>query len=68
DAYAIAEGHWFFDPEQTLGVYGPLNIPLEEYLFFIIIPIAAMLTLEGVRNFLPTVQRWIARFSKTRSK
>ena len=64
DAYAIAQGHWFFDPAQTLGIYGPLNIPLEEYLFFIIIPIAAMLTLEGVRNFLPTVQKWIARIRK----
>ena len=64
DAYAIAQGHWFFDPAQTLGIYGPLNIPLEEYLFFIIIPIAAMLTLEGVRNFLPTVQKWLARIRK----
>lgn len=68
DAYAIAQGHWFFDPEQTLGVYGPLNIPLEEYLFFIVIPIAAMLTLEGVRNFLPTVKQWISRFSKVGDK
>lgn len=67
DAYAIAEDHWFFDPDQTLGIYGPLNIPLEEYLFFIIIPIAAMLTLEGVKNFLPTLQRLILVFSKVRS-
>lgn len=67
DAYAIAEDHWFFDPDQTLGIYGPLNIPIEEYLFFIIIPIAAMLTLEGVKNFLPTLQRLILVFSKVRS-
>lgn len=49
DALAIARKHWSFDPGQILGVIGPFNIPLEEYLFFIIIPIAALLTLEGVK-------------------
>ena len=34
DAYAIAQGHWFFDRDQMLGIIGPFNIPLEEYLFF----------------------------------
>ncbi|MEY3202933.1 MAG: hypothetical protein RLZZ629_215, partial [Actinomycetota bacterium] len=34
DAYAISKGHWFFDRDQMLGIVGPLNIPLEEYLFF----------------------------------
>jgi lycopene cyclase domain-containing protein len=48
DAYAIKQGHWFFDPEQTLGIYGPFDIPLEEYLFFIIIPLAALMTIEAV--------------------
>ncbi len=67
DAYAIAQGHWFFDPDQTLGIIGPLNIPLEEYLFFIIIPIAAMLTLEGVRNVLPVVRGWISAIKRVRS-
>lgn len=60
DAYAIANSHWFFNPGLTTGIYGPLGIPLEEYLFFIIIPIAGILTLEGVTNFLPTVRRWMA--------
>jgi hypothetical protein len=41
------------------GIIGPLNVPLEEYLFFVIVPIAALLTLEGVNNFLPTVRGWI---------
>ena len=60
DAYAIANSHWFFNSQLTTGIYGPLGIPLEEYLFFIIIPIAGILTLEGVTNFLPTVRRWMA--------
>lgn len=58
DAFAISQGHWFFDSSQMTGVIGPLGIPLEEYLFFIIIPIAAVLTWEGVRAFLDIVRRW----------
>lgn len=50
DAYAISQGHWFFDRDQILGIYGPLEIPLEEYLFFVLIPIAAILTMEGTRS------------------
>ena len=53
DAYAIAQGHWFFDREQILGIYGPLNIPLEEYLFFMVIPMAAIFTIEGVTTVKP---------------
>ena len=48
DAYAIAQGHWFFDREQTVGIYGPFDIPLEEFLFFTIIPLAAIMTIEAV--------------------
>jgi len=55
DAWAISQGHWFFDRAQMVGIIGPLNIPLEEYLFFIIIPVAAVLTLEGVNRFLDDV-------------
>ena len=50
DAYAVANGHWMFDPEQILGVYGPFDIPLEEFLFFLIVPMAAIMTIEGVRS------------------
>lgn len=57
DAVAIAQGHWFFDSEQMLGIMGPFGVPLEEYLFFVIIPIAAVLTWEGVKAFLALVRR-----------
>ncbi|MCX6425262.1 MAG: lycopene cyclase domain-containing protein [Actinobacteria bacterium] len=50
DGYAIANQHWHFDKQQIIGLFGPLNIPLEEYLFFIIIPIAAIMTIEAVRT------------------
>lgn len=49
DLYAISENHWFFDPEQTTGVVLFGTLPLEELLFFIVVPIAAVMTLEAVR-------------------
>ena len=50
DAYAVRSGHWRFDRAQILGVYGPFSIPLEEYLFFLVVPVAAILTIEAVRK------------------
>jgi len=55
DKYAIANGHWFFDRDQILGIYGPFCIPLEEYLFFIVVPIAALMAIEAVRK---TKKHW----------
>ena len=53
DAYAIAQGHWYFDQRQVTGINGPFNIPIEEILFFLIIPIAVLMTLEGVARLKP---------------
>jgi len=50
DAYAIHKGHWRFDENQILGIFGPFGIPLEEYLFFTVVPLAAILTIEAVRT------------------
>lgn len=50
DLYAIAEDHWFFDPAQTLGVVLPGGLPVEELLFFLVVPTAAVLSLEAVRR------------------
>jgi lycopene cyclase domain-containing protein len=50
DAYAIKSGHWYFDKNQILGIFGPFGIPLEEFLFFLIVPLAALLTIEAVRT------------------
>lgn len=49
DLYAIARGHWDFDPDQTVGVVLPAGLPLEELLFFLVVPTASILTLEAVR-------------------
>jgi lycopene cyclase domain-containing protein len=54
DVVAVRLGHWTFDPDQTLGVQLPGDVPLEELLFFVVVPVAAILTLEAVR----VVRRW----------
>ncbi|MEZ5115547.1 MAG: lycopene cyclase domain-containing protein [Candidatus Nanopelagicales bacterium] len=56
DLYAIASAHWDFDPRWTTGVLLPGSLPLDELLFFLVIPIASVLTLEAVRS----VKRWPA--------
>lgn len=50
DAYAIASGHWTFASERTTGIVLPGSIPLEELLFFLVVPLAGVLTLEAVRS------------------
>ncbi len=49
DLYAVSSRHWFFDRGQTLGVDVPGGLPVEEVAFFVVVPLAAVLTLEAVR-------------------
>lgn len=56
DVYAVAAGHWWFDVDRILGIYLPGNVPFDEVLFFIAIPIASVLTIEAVRSVKP---HWI---------
>ena len=50
DLYAIAAGHWGFDSSQLLGVVLPGGIPVEELLFFVVVPTCALLAFEAVRR------------------
>lgn len=51
DALAIHAGQWSY--HRLTGVrFG--NVPLEELLFFLVIPTCAVLTLEAVRRTKPT--------------
>ncbi len=54
DLYAIGAGHWTFDPERTTGIVLSGGLPLDEGQFFVVVPIASLLTLEAVR----LVKRW----------
>jgi lycopene cyclase domain-containing protein len=56
DAAAIATGHWTFDPAQIVGVRLPGGVPLDELLFFLVVPVCAVLGFEAVR----AVLRWPA--------
>ena len=56
DAYAIAQGHWTFDSRYVTGITTVSNIPLDEILFFVVIPICAILSFEAVRS----ARGWVA--------
>ena len=49
DALAVRAGHWDFDPQQVLDVR-VAGLPLEEVLFFVVIPVCSVLALEAVRT------------------
>lgn len=52
DLYAIHHRQWTFDHRYLLGLT-MAGLPVEEGLFFIVIPICAVLTLEAVRRRKP---------------
>ena len=52
DAIVTARGHWEFNPEYVLGA-AFLGLPVEEWLFFIVIGFVSVFTLEAVRQKFP---------------
>ncbi len=48
--YAIDEGHWAYSAERTLGLRLPGGIPVEEILFFLVVPLCSVMALEAVRR------------------
>jgi lycopene cyclase domain-containing protein len=48
DVYAIGRGLWNYDSHYLIGVTLPGRLPLEELLFFVVIPTCAVLTYEAV--------------------
>ncbi|MEV0730001.1 lycopene cyclase domain-containing protein [Polymorphospora sp. NPDC050346] len=56
DLAAIAAGHWSFDPDQITGIMLPGRLPVDELLFFVVVPVCAVLGFEAVR----AVLRWRA--------
>jgi lycopene cyclase domain-containing protein len=44
DFSAVSKGSWFFDSNQILGIMLFGKLPIEEVLFFIIVPLMTVLT------------------------
>ena len=44
DFWAVSKGSWFFDSNQILGIMLLGKLPIEEVLFFIIVPLMTVLT------------------------
>ena len=57
DAAAIARGHWSYEADYVTGWQIPADIPIEELVFFLVIPICTLLTYETVRRILGRSQR-----------
>jgi lycopene cyclase domain-containing protein len=61
DIWATTHGTWDFSEQYTVGVELPGGLAMEELLFFLLIPVCTLLTLESVRNILSGRVRWLRR-------
>jgi len=52
DYLAIRRGHWSYDPRHLSGVRLLGVLPLEELLFFVVVPTCVLLTYEAVGRVL----------------
>jgi lycopene beta-cyclase len=52
DWLAIRRGHWTYNPRYTTGIH-LLGLPLEELVFFLVVPTCALLTYQAVAHLLP---------------
>ena len=52
DLWASRRGMWGFSERYTLGLRLPGGMVVEELVFFVVVPLCALLTLEAVREIL----------------
>jgi lycopene cyclase domain-containing protein len=57
DAVAIAAGVWTYNGDYLTGIHLPFGVPLEEVLFFVVIPLCALLTYNAVTAMLNRSKR-----------
>lgn len=50
DVAAVAAGHWSYSAALTLPVRLPGRLPVEELLFFVVVPVCSVLGFEAVRQ------------------
>jgi lycopene cyclase domain-containing protein len=57
DEVAVAGHVWTYDPAYITGLTVPFRVPIEEVLFFIVIPLCALLTYNAVSVVLDWLHR-----------
>lgn len=57
DVIAVAGGVWWFNPIYLTGIIAPGDLPLEEVLFFVVIPLCGLLTYNAVDTILSALHR-----------
>ncbi|MDP1819142.1 MAG: lycopene cyclase domain-containing protein [Acidimicrobiales bacterium] len=57
DLWATATGTWSFNDRYTIGVELPGGMAIEELVFFTVVPVCGLLTLEAVRTILRRLDR-----------
>lgn len=57
DAVAIAAGIWTYNDRYISGIDVPPRIPIEEVLFFVVIPLCGLLTYNAVSTILAWSRR-----------
>jgi lycopene cyclase domain-containing protein len=57
DAAAIARGVWSFNPRFVTGVTVAVGVPLEEALFFLVVPLCGLLTYGAVSSLLDRMRQ-----------
>ena len=57
DMVGIFRDHWSYSPEFTTGVKLIFGMPIEELVFFIVVPICGLLTYEAVGHVLRRTRR-----------
>lgn len=70
DAAAIAAGWWRYSPRYVTGVDLPGRLPVEEVVFFVVVPVCAILTFEVVSAALAAAPgtRWWRRLLWSRAR
>lgn len=56
DFWATARHHWRFNRAFTTSLRLPTGLPVDEVLFFLVVPVCGLLTLEAVRILLRRVR------------
>lgn len=66
DIIGIVREHWSYNPRYVTGVRLIFDMPLEELVFFVVIPVCGLLTYEAVGRVLERLRPQQARAGRTR--